>query len=650
MFTYTGHPLSTLTQISRPLTGDTQRITSTWQWRMHQPTMPFTSDLSAQLHANKWQKVPLNAQMHQSILAMQLYDILRVSPEDSNIVVDIWAHSEDITQIEQAPVILSFGLPQELVGLTTDSIIESIKMLQLLPPPQLGEIGLVPSGDDLHAYHVGQLGDHGQTLWREMSEALRTLASPGDWHAHWELTPLCYDDHSYQTLVDELSAKILHTSGSEQQDARNLMESLAIVRLQAKAVQSSLEKPDWFLRWADIHHMAQALATSYYELHLQQLSVGKLTPVETLPAVMIKPPAKDRRQRQKHTTPTALVTKDNPAVNIRSDQFTQQIVRGLLNSKSYTQYPDRQIAEYRLSFAKDKGQITITIAPGSDENWSAVLKSLNILGDEVIDTFIALLAIAIDTNGANNITMPFYVNPDDILAACQRKRSNGAYTPLQRANVIEHLRTLSHAHVRATLIASYKRRGKPVELRAESAILDVLSGKVGEYETLTGEEIWEKRSIKIGDWAGMVPEMSHQTAIMLRQILKYHSKNERYEKRLGRYLTLQFRVNAQKNSSVVRRSMAVLLEQAGIVPDLKHPAKAREDIESALTRLKRDGVIGRHAPVIDSSPGSEEVQTRIQQQAYHWWDDYSQQIWVIEPPEHIREVYKTIDKEDKHAE
>lgn len=648
MFNYNGHPLSTLTQISRPLTGDTEHITSTWQWRMHQPTMPLTNDLARQLHANKWQKVPLNDKMHQSILAMQLYDVVRVSSE--TIVVDIWARSEDIAQIEQAPVILSFGLPPELVGLTPNNIIESIKMLQLLPPPQLGEIGLVPSGNDLYAYHIGQLSDHGQTLWREMSDALRALAAPGDWHAHWDLTPLCYDDHSYKALVDELSAKVLHTSGSEQQEVRNLMESLAIIRLQAKAAQASLEKPDWFLRWADIHHMAQALATSYYELHLQQLAVGKLTPVETLPAVIIKPPTKGKRQRQKHTPPAALVTKGGEAISIRSDQFTQQIIRGLLSGKSYTQHPDRQIAEYRLSFAKDKGQIIITISPGNDENWSAVLKSLNILGDEVIDTFIALLAIAIDTNGANNITMPFYVNPDDILAACQRKRSNGAYTPLQRANVIEHLRTLSHAHVRATLIASYKRRGKAVELRAESAILDILSGKVGEYETLTGEEIWEKRSIKIGDWAGMVPEISHQTAVMLRQILKYHSKNERYEKRLGRYLTLQFRVNVQKNGSVVRRFMAVLLEQAGIIPDLKHPAKARTDIESALARLKQDGVIGRYAPIIDSSPTDKEAQTRIQQQAYHWWDDYSQQIWVIEPPEYIRETYKAIGKEANHDE
>jgi hypothetical protein len=575
--------------------------------------------------------------MHQSILAMQLYDVLRVSSEDSEGVVDIWARGEDITQIEQAPVILSFGLPPELVGLSSDNVIDSINMLQLLPPPQLGEIGLVPDGDDLYAYHVGQLSDHGQSLWREMSEALRTLAKPGDWHAHWDLTPLCYNDRSYKTLVDELSTKILHTSGSEQQEARNLIESLAIVRQQVKAVQFSLERPDWFLRWADIHHMAQALATSYYELHLQQLAVGELTPIETLPATITKPPTK--RQRQKHTSPTALVTKDNEAVSVRSDQFTQQIVRGLLSGKSYTQYPDRQIAEYRLSFAKDKGQIVITISPGNDENWGAVLKSLNVLGDEVIDTFIALLAIAIDTNGAHNITMPFYVNPDDILAACQRKRSNGAYTPLQRANVIDHLRTLSHAHVRATLIASYKRRSKQVELRAESAILDVLSGKVGEYETLTGEEIWEKRSIKIGDWAGMVPEMSRQTAVMLRQILKYHSQNEQHEKRLGRYLTFQFRINAHKHNCIVHRTMGVLLEQAGINPDLKNPARTRERIENALKQLQKDNIIGRYSLIVEDTPEARSIQQQIDQRTYHWWDLYSKQMWDIEPPNEIRETY-----------
>jgi len=119
MFSYTGHPLATWTRLSRPLIGDTSKVSSAWQWRMAQPIMPNDRATIRELQKNQWQKVPLDEKMHQSLLAMQLYDFLRVQSKE-DIVVDVWARSEDLAHIEQTPVILSFELPPHLAGLAAN--------------------------------------------------------------------------------------------------------------------------------------------------------------------------------------------------------------------------------------------------------------------------------------------------------------------------------------------------------------------------------------------------------------------------------------------------------------------------------------------------------------------------------------------------
>ncbi|HZT98515.1 MAG TPA: phage antirepressor N-terminal domain-containing protein [Ktedonobacteraceae bacterium] len=361
---------------------------------------------------------------------------------------------------------------------------------------------------------------------------------------------------------------------------------------------------------------------------------------ESLPEQLLPAPTKDKQPRKKHAPPADLVTRDPPSVHVRSDQLAQEIMRGLLSQHEYVQHPELGIAEYQRFFARNKGQILITITAGSDENWDMVLRSLNVLGDEIVDTFIAALALAIDSNGARQISAPFYLSPDDILATCQRARSNGSYTPIQRSTVTEHLRTLSRTHVRASFPL---RRGR--EAFAESPILEVLGGRIGVMNTLTGEEIWEKRQVKIGDWAAMIPEISQQTAIMLRQVLKYHSHNQRYEKRLGRYLTLMFRINAARKGGTFQCSMGVLLEQAGITVNLNKPGETHKMIDKALKRLQEDGVIGKYGQIEDASSKGQEVKIRIEQQAYHWWDLYIQQQWCFWPPETLREVYARLLKE-----
>ncbi len=265
--------------------------------------------------------------------------------------------------------------------------------------------------------------------------------------------------------------------------------------------------------------------------------------------------------RHHHVSPVALVTRNPSQIKIRSDQLTYRILLGF---------------------------------------------SLDLLGDELVDTFLALLAVALDTNGTERITTPFTITADDILAICQKKKSKGSYTGRQRLNVIEQVRTLSQVSVHATLVL---RDGKPWHV--ESPLLEILMNEQTEWdETCPGYEHWHPWCLKIGDWAAMVPQLRYQTAVMARQVLQYHAKEQKYEKRLGRYLTVLYRINAHRHEGRVKVSMGVLLEQAGIALDRDNPA-----------------------------------QERIEQHAYHWWDDYQRQLWLFDPPKQLKVLYQSIPEE-----
>ena len=128
---------------------------------------------------------------------------------------------------------------------------------------------------------------------------------------------------------------------------------------------------------------------------------------------------------------------------------------------------------------------------------------------------------------------------------------------------------------------------------------------------------------------------------MLRLVLKYHAHNQQHEKRLGTYLTWQFRVNA-RHGSVVRCELETLLQQAGIIPDLKHPERTRKRIEQALKQLRDDGVIGKCGRIVEQTAEGREREERIETLAYHWWQDYARQLWVIYPPQPVQEAYQAL--------
>jgi hypothetical protein len=279
--------------------------------------------------------------------------------------------------------------------------------------------------------------------------------------------------------------------------------------------------------------------------------------------------------RHSHISPIALVTKNPAEIKIRSDQLTYRIVLGLLNGTYYSQHPTALLAEYRQALPKGRGNVSLAIAPRDQESWQQVLDSLDLLGDELVDTFLVLLAVTLDIHGTKRITHPFAITLDDILALCQKKKSKGSYLARQRETILAQIHTLARVSVRANLVL---RDGK--QWQVESPLLEVLPDRQREENrACLGHEALSTCHLKIGDWAGMIPELQSQIALMARQL------------------------------------------------------------------LHRDGVIGPFAPLVEHSTRSQEMQKRIEQHAYHWWDDYRRQLWLFDPPKQFKALYQRIPEE-----
>lgn len=348
-----------------------------------------------------------------------------------------------------------------------------------------------------------------------------------------------------------------------------------------------------------------------------------------------------KRRRGPRRPATSIVAKGGETVAIRSDLLNQSLIRALRSRDEYRTYPEQGIAEYSKPIGqKQEGRLIITIRPRENEGFSTVLAAISTLGDDCLDTHIALLAMAMEQNGTERIRLPIMLSPDDILAVCGKEKSHGSYTIARRLAVISHLKTLSQARIIATMPGSRK----DTFYKAEGPLI-LLSGIVGEYQTITGETLWEKYSVILGEWITMIPELNQQTGIMLRQLLAYSAKNERYQKRLGIYLTFMFRNNA-KRGCVFVCSMAKLLEGAGIKPE-RQVGRFKDAIEQALAALQRDGVIGKYARIVDASPNGQEKEAEVREHANGWWDAYSRTQWRFEAPESIKRHYQGLLKEGK---
>lgn len=656
-------------------------------------------------------------------LSSQLHDTISVMSHLTQRG-DLWTSRKSIDYVRRYPVILGSEMefPDAVLnGLMQFAHIPTIPMFNPFPLPQSGQVGYIldpdkPELPPAGAYRIMDLPLEARQRWAHLGDLIRDLSSPLDtWPPYSSFHHEAKEDGTYFNTLASLQRDLERaTKQSAKKDLSSQIAELMQARQQIEQLQKVWEKPDRAERWAEIQRQAQALVRDYYEFHksrratalgitytigpaqpeqaeqdepgeqvetgdqVEQAATGELGEQERAAVsqalfpfaeqIPVTPaPAKKKGRRPAQAKQRAVASR-RPYVHTRADMVGFEIGRALQSRDNFTSYPQAKIARYIQNFAKDRGEILIDIGDGT-EAWSTINDALNTLDDGVTDTYYAVTALAIDRNGIQHVCEQFLISPDDILEICCKEKSNGSYTPGQRAEVVKNLKTLSLCKVRAKILRpassrnQVKKRGRPrrgevrtnedTYIKIEGNLIDLLSFKIGEYSTITGEELWVKQSIAIGPWAKTVPGLSTSTAIMLREVLRYSGKNERYQKRIGIYLTHMFRYNAKHGGQFPNGiSIGALLEGAGIVltkDARKHPGNFKESIERALAVLQRDRVIGKYWEIVDATPAGKGIDQEIRERAYGWFDLWLEKKLNFLPPDEVREHYQKLLREGNEA-
>ncbi|MBA3822936.1 MAG: hypothetical protein H0X24_03400 [Ktedonobacterales bacterium] len=477
--------------------------------------------------------------------------------------VEIWTDRAALAQIERFPVALAFH--SATIPPTDDG---TIPIFQALPPPNLGECAFLWNGTSWTLLERAMLRPDGISLQLQLRDAIADLAAPADaWWTEPDLMAALADDQ-------------------ERDQALNHLETLA---LQQKRRRTSPAR--WEASWQQLQHLARQLAEAYW---------------------LAANPS---------TTQMAIADLSVNAVTVPADTISQQIMRSLLTAAEFQLDAEHQAAVWQPPLPERT--VTIQLSQQEGETWRQMMDHLSVLGDEAVDTFCALLAMALATNGGADLARPFYVSPEMILAFMGRQESARIYTVEQRSLIIGILNTLARVQVSATIPHTQKRKRV---YRLSSAILDLHSSTVGEYRLDTGEILWQQRLVSLGNWAAIAPQLSSNTVLILRKVLAYHPQRDRFAKRIGRWLTLQF-----SSHPALVLPMRELLTHAGVPIDKNHPDRTRRLIEAAFAELIQDHILGEATMIVDATPGAASRAQRIAQCTRGWWQDFELTEWQFTP-------------------
>ena len=402
--------------------------------------------------------------------------------------------------------------------------------------------------------------------------------------------------------------------------------------------------------WSQAKVLAQCLAERYWSLHQQVHGSRELVPsvvaqqnTPTLPLSLVEEERTVRKRNLQRPAVLALVARDPVAVAVCNTPVALELTRLLLQETMFDTHPQYGVAELHVSFPNSSGGILLSLHQQADERWEDVEVLLSHLGDELVDTLCAVMAMAIDVHGANHLTDTVFFRVEDILQICQREKSNRAYVPQQRAKIVEHLRVLARIHIQL----SGQLGISGIENRMRTPLIHLLSSTVGQYRHRSGDVFWERQAVKLGEWATLATPLSTQTAILMRTILKYHSQRERYAKRIGRRILLDFFSHARlggerEEKAWLTYSLKEVLSLSGITPDLKHPDTTRTRIEGGIQRLVQDDILEGVAPVFNPIPSHSDLDSRLREHARGWWPSYLEQVRHFTPSSQLQTLYQSL--------
>lgn len=271
------------------------------------------------------------------------------------------------------------------------------------------------------------------------------------------------------------------------------------------------------------------------------------------------------------------------------------------------------------------------------EAWNRV----HSLSDVDVDVFDALCSLFLSKAAHNEETVEIYLN--DLLSIRGLKPKlggfgrRGGYEAKQRAQILKSLTNIQSIWININKATIYE-KGKPVQTKLQGRTFIFKDRNGVEYD-ISEEADRKKITFTIDKvFAKYLNGSARQVALLSIKALQYNPYRQLREKRLTRYLSWRWRTQARKGDFLQPNKTSTLLESIGEKLNDRTPSRTRERFEKALDVLLDDGVIASwHYEKWDESIAD-----------YKGWAS----IWLnsmilIEPPDIIKEQYRSIEKKQK---
>ncbi|MEC1524585.1 helix-turn-helix transcriptional regulator [Neobacillus niacini] len=210
----------------------------------------------------------------------------------------------------------------------------------------------------------------------------------------------------------------------------------------------------------------------------------------------------------------------------------------------------------------------------------------------------------------------------------------GGYEEKQRRQILKSLSTIQKLWIDLNKTVIYE-KGKPVKTSLQGRAFIFVDQKGSEYP-ITEESSQKKIRYKVDQvFAKYLFGSGRQVALLPLKGLHYDPYRKTWEKRLTRYLSWRWRIQARKGEFLQPNKISTLLDAIGVKINERTPSRTRERLEIGLDTLQQDGVIGSwyyekwHEAIADQKG---------------WGRIWINATIIIDPPEYIKEQYRSIRK------
>ena len=328
--------------------------------------------------------------------------------------------------------------------------------------------------------------------------------------------------------------------------------------------------------------------------------------------------------------------------------FYYQEIRMALATRAFISVDNSPWPTIYLTKQKIKGQIQLRpvvadvntpMSPENEAYWSGVMLQQREQSSD-LDVDILDAVFVLWSRQAGNIDEAIIVNLDEILAlrGLQPKLGGegrrGGYRRKQRIQVNESFSRLQNIWVDVSIMPQQNNTAHTASQHIQGHLLiitDYMGYRQPEGFINAKYILFHSGEIIAPYWAGS----GRQAAVLSGKVLQFDPYRQRWEKRLSRYLSWQWRIRACKVDYLKPYRVSTLLENVGIAPDRRNPLRTYDRLEMAMDVLQDEGVIaGWQYERWESS-----VLKRRR-----WLREWLTWTVTIEPPDEIKEHYEGISK------